>query len=95
MPFRQILIDGSPVGLQGLDDALETLRAAGWQPGEAGLWLRYYPDDRTTKIVLYCRSAHWSAIAAQTLVAAGYTNVWHLDGGMVAWDAAGLPLVMQ
>ena len=39
MPFRQILVDGSPVGLQGLDDALETLRAAGWQPGEAGLGL--------------------------------------------------------
>ena len=62
---------------------------------EEGQWLRHYPDDKTTKIVLYCRSAHWSTIAAQELVAAGYTNVWHLDGGMVAWDAAGLPLVTQ
>lgn len=62
---------------------------------EAGQWLRHYPDDKTTKIVLYCRSAHWSTVAAQELVAAGYTNVWHLDGGMVAWDAEGLPLVTQ
>jgi len=62
---------------------------------EEGQWLRRYPDDKTTKIVLYCRSAHWSTLAAQELVAAGYTNVWHLDGGMVAWDAAGLPLVTQ
>ena len=60
-----------------------------------GQWLRHYPDDKATKIVLYCRSAHWSTIAAQELVAAGYTNVWHLDGGMIAWDAEGLPLVIQ
>ncbi|MFP4396093.1 MAG: rhodanese-like domain-containing protein [Anaerolineales bacterium] len=62
---------------------------------EEGEWLHRYPDDKTTKIVLYCRSAHWSTIAAQELVTAGYTNVWHLDGGMVAWDAAGLPLATQ
>jgi len=62
---------------------------------EEGLWLRNYPDDKTTKIVLYCRSAHWSTIAARALVADGYINVWHLDGGMVAWNAAGLPLMTQ
>ena len=37
--YRQILVDGSPVGLQGLDDALEALCAAGWQPGAVGLGL--------------------------------------------------------
>ena len=62
---------------------------------EGGQWLRNYPDDKTTKIVLYCRSAHWSTIAARALVADGYTNVWHLDGGMVAWNAARLPLMTQ
>lgn len=62
---------------------------------EGGRWLQAYPTDKTTKMVLYCRSAHWSSITARKLVAAGYTNVWHLEGGMFAWDAAGFPLVTQ
>ncbi|MGC9399270.1 MAG: ATP-binding protein [Anaerolineae bacterium] len=37
--YRQILVAGSPVGLQGLDDVLEALRAEGRQPGEEGLGL--------------------------------------------------------
>ena len=48
---------------------------------------------REAKIVLYCRSGSMSAIAARTLVAAGYTNVWNLDGGMNAWRALGYPVV--
>jgi rhodanese-related sulfurtransferase len=60
---------------------------------EGGRWLSYYPTDHGAKIVLYCRSGQWSTVAARALVDAGYENVWHLDGGMVAWDRAGLPLV--
>jgi len=50
------------------------------------------PGDRTEKIVLYCRSDRMSNIAAQELVRLGYTNIWNLDGGMVAWEQAGLPI---
>ncbi len=47
------------------------------------------PGDKSTKIVLYCRSDRMSTIAAEELVKLGYTNIWNLDGGMVAWEQAG------
>lgn len=45
--------------------------------------------DRNGRIVVYCRSGPMSTSAAQTLVAAGYTSVMELAGGMSAWEAAG------
>ena len=50
------------------------------------------PDDKTAKIVLYCRSGRMSTIAANELVKLGYTNIWNLDGGMAAWEQAGLSI---
>jgi len=51
------------------------------------------PADKGSRVVLYCRSGSMSAIAARTLVQLGYTDVWNLDGGMIAWEQAGHPLV--
>jgi phage shock protein E len=51
------------------------------------------PKDKSVKITVYCRSGNESAIAAQTLIDLGFTNIDNLDGGMNAWTSSGRPLV--
>lgn len=50
------------------------------------------PADKGARVVLYCRSGSMSATSARVLVGLGYTDVWNLDGGMIAWKQAGYPI---
>ncbi|MCC7024190.1 MAG: ester cyclase [Thermomicrobiales bacterium] len=59
---------------------------------QIGQRLDELPDDSAVRIVLYCRSGRMSVTAAETLVRLGYTNIWNLAGGMIAWEQAGYPL---
>lgn len=67
-------------------DALIAFNATGGQR------VNDYPADKSAKIVLYCRSGRMSSIVAEELVKAGYTNIWNLEGGMIAWERAGYEL---
>src|ERR1035437_980888 len=51
------------------------------------------PNDKASRVLVYCRSGVESAQAAQTLLDLGYTNVWNLTGGMTAWQTSGRTLV--
>jgi rhodanese-related sulfurtransferase len=48
--------------------------------------------DQGRPVVFYCRSGGRSAMAAQAFEQAGF-EVYNLAGGLLAWDAAGLPMV--
>lgn len=44
-------------------------------------------------IIATCRSGHRSGQACKTLKNAGFDNVYNLNGGILGWKSANLPLV--
>ena len=49
--------------------------------------------DRDDPYVLYCRSGNRSQQARSLMAELGFTDVADVDGGIVGWEAAGLPIV--
>ena len=49
--------------------------------------------DPAVPYVLYCRSGNRSAQALQLMDGLGFRNVQNVDGGVLGWQQAGLPLV--
>ncbi|MEX1178261.1 MAG: rhodanese-like domain-containing protein [Nitriliruptor sp.] len=49
-----------------------------------------FDPARTT--IVYCAAGSRSALAAAALLDLGYRDVAHLDGGIQAWEQAGLPV---
>jgi rhodanese-related sulfurtransferase len=75
-----------------LVDVREPIEVAdGMLPGAVNIPLGEVPDacrdlDPSRSVALVCRSGGRSARAAELLIAAGFTDVVNLAGGMLAWD---------
>ena len=88
------LIDG---GAQVVDVRTAVEHAAGHISGATHIPLEQLdPDsagelDKDGPVVVYCRGGNRSAAAAEALQNSGY-DAHSIDGGLVAWDEAGLPL---
>lgn len=46
--------------------------------------------DKAKPVAVYCRSGHRSGLAAKALAKAGF-KVTNLEGGIMAWNRAGMP----
>lgn len=49
--------------------------------------------DKDREIVLVCRTDNRSGKAQKLLAAQGYTRLQNMEGGMVAWEKRGFPVV--
>ena len=49
--------------------------------------------DKGAAYALYCRSGNRSGVAMQAMLSSGFTHVFHLGGGIGAWQSAGQPVV--
>jgi len=49
--------------------------------------------DKSKTYAVYCRSGNRSGQAVKVMSDAGFTDLYNLDGGVIDWANAGLPLV--
>jgi rhodanese-related sulfurtransferase len=63
--------------------------------GEVGLRLKELEAWRDKPIAVMCRSGRRSARAVALLQQAGFTRVSNVQGGILAWEQAGLEVIKQ
>jgi rhodanese-related sulfurtransferase len=51
--------------------------------------------DKSKTYAVYCRSGSRSGQAVKIMSDAGFTNLYNLNGGVIDWANAGLPLVIN
>ncbi|WP_226549087.1 rhodanese-like domain-containing protein [Celeribacter naphthalenivorans] len=61
-----------------------------WIDPESPYYKPKFGEDK--KFVFYCASAWRSALATQTCIEMGFTNVAHVGGGFSAWKMHGGPV---
>ncbi len=90
-----VLVDLRPTSERrsevGFLPASLSLPRATWDTAEATLAELAALDD-VSAIALYCTSGRRSAEARAALEAESAIPVWSLEGGVLAWEAAGLPV---
>ena len=79
---------GVPAGGANISLGMLPIRADRELPEE---WLDARLQDRSCQIVTTCFAGMMSAIGAKLLKDMGFTNVCYMEGGMDAWNEAGLP----
>src|SRR5207237_5433279 len=86
-PATVIFVDTSQ------DFARGHVPGARWAPrGWLELWIGDIAPSKTPSIAVTCADGRGSVLAAATLGELGYQNVSILEGGMAAWQKAGLPV---
>ena len=70
--------------LEGTDAIIED-----WQ--NIAMHVDKLPQDKTQPVLVYCRTGRMSTSAVEQLKALGYTEIYHADGGMRAYQETGLP----
>lgn len=57
--------------------------------------MKELPENKNTKIVVYCYTGKRAGIASQMIADAGYKRVYSIQGGLTAWVNAGYPVVID
>ena len=87
LPAAAIFVDTSQ------DFARGHVPGARWVPrGWLELWIGDIIPSKETPLTVTCHDGRSSVLAGVTLKELGYPHISVLDGGMVAWQKAGLPV---
>jgi rhodanese-related sulfurtransferase len=96
----QQVIEAAPAGLVVLDVRTPEEFAEGHLTGAVNVdfYAADFGDrlselDPTLPYVLYCRSGNRSGTTAEMMTELGFEEVYEVDGGILAWAAAGQPVV--